>query len=101
MMKALLLVLTTAAALLAHGGAEHIPGTVKALTQDTITIETTKHETLAITLTAKTAAVKNKAKGDLKDLKAGDRVVVHAAKNAAGKYVAQEVDYGAAPASKK
>jgi hypothetical protein len=85
--------------LLAHGGEEHLTGTVKALSADTLTIETTKHETLAIGLNAKTKALKDKGKGDLKDLKAGDRVVVHAEKDKAGKYVAEEVDY-AAPKTK-
>lgn len=89
-----------AACLLAHGGAEHIPGTVKTIAADNITIETTKHEVLSIALSAKTVAMKGKAKGDLKDLKAGDRVVVHAEKDKAGKYHAEEVDYAAAPSGK-
>lgn len=83
--------------LLAHGGAEHMPGTVKAITADSITIETVKHEVVAIGLTAKTVAMKGKLKGDLKDLKPGDRVVVHAAKDKAGKFQASEVDYAAKP----
>jgi hypothetical protein len=40
--------------------------------------------------------MKSKAKGDIKDLKVGDRVVVHAAHGKAG-LEAQEVDFGAAP----
>jgi Cu/Ag efflux protein CusF len=90
-----------ATGLLAHGGAEHLAGTVKAISADSITIETAKHETLAIALTEKTVALKGKAKGDLKDLKAGDRVVVHAEKDKAGKYHAEEVDYAAAKAAAK
>lgn len=93
--------LVVAGGLLAHGGAEHLTGTVKSIAADALTIETTKHETLTIGLSAKTVAMKGKAKGDLKDLKTGDRVVVHAEKDKAGKYQADEVDYGGgAPASK-
>src|SRR5215217_3017881 len=92
--------LAIAGGLLAHGGTEHLPGTVKSIAADSMTIETTKHETLTIGLSAKTVAMKGKAKGDLKDLKAGDRVVVHAGKDKAGKYQAEEVDYGVAPAGK-
>src|SRR3954471_16629364 len=102
MMKAVhtsLLACAIAAGLMAHGGAEHITGTVKEIKADSLTVETTKHETLTIGLTAKTVAMKSKAKGDLKDLKAGDRVVVHAEKNSAGKLEAEEVDFGSAPAS--
>jgi len=86
--------LALATGLLAHGGAEHMTGTVKSIAADALTIETTKHETVTIGLSAKTVAMKGKAKGDLKELKAGDRVVVHAEKDKAGKYQAEEVDYG-------
>jgi Cu/Ag efflux protein CusF len=87
--------LAFAAALLAHGGAEHLAGTVKSIAADSITIETTKHEVVAVALSPKTVAMKGKVKGDLKDLKAGDRVVVHAEKGHDGKYSANEVDYSA------
>ncbi len=89
-----------AATLLAHGGGEHLTGTVKSIAADKLVLETTKRETLTIVLTAKTQVVKSKAKGDLKDLKAGDRAVVHAAKNKAGQWEAEEVDFGPAPAAK-
>jgi len=93
--------LAVAAGLLAHGGAEHLTGTVTSVASDVLTIETTKHETVTVGLSAKTVAMKGKAKGDLKDLKTGDRVVVHAEKDKAGKYQAEEVDYGGAPAAAK
>ena len=87
-----------AGALLAHEGAEHVIGTVKAITAQSLTVETAKHETLTIMLTPKTDVMKSKAKGDIKDLKVGDRVVVHAAHGKAG-LEAQEVDFGAAPSA--
>jgi len=87
-----------AGALLAHEGAEHVTGTVKSMTAESVTVETLKHETVTIMLTPKTEVMKSKAKGDIKDLKVGDRVVIHAAKGKAG-LEAQEVDFGAAPAA--
>ena len=101
--KASFAAVALAAALTAHGGGEHLTGTVKSITADQLVLETTKPETLTIVLTAKTHALKSKAKGDLKDLKPGERAVVHAAKNKAGQWEADEVDFGAtpAPAAKK
>jgi hypothetical protein len=87
-----------AGAAFAHEGAEHVVGTVKSIAPGSLTVETAKHETLTIAITPKTEVMKSKAKGDLKDLKVGDRVVVHAEKGKAG-LEAEEVDFGAAPAS--
>jgi len=84
--------------LLAHGGGEHLAGTVRSIAADKLVLETAKHEVLTIVVTSKTQAVRSKARGDLKDLKPGDRAVVHAARNKAGQWEAEEVDFGAAPA---
>ena len=90
--------LALAGAMFAHEGAEHVIGTVKSIAPGSLTVETAKHETLTIMLTPKTDVMKSKAKGDIKDLKVGDRVVVHAAHGKAG-LEAQEVDFGVAPAA--
>jgi hypothetical protein len=90
--------LALAGAMFAHEGAEHVTGTVKSIAPGSLTVETTKHETLTIMLSPKTEVMKSKAKGDIKDLKVGDRVVVHAAHGKAG-LEAQEVDFGPAPAA--
>jgi hypothetical protein len=91
--------LALAGSLWAHEGAEHVIGMVKSIAPGSLTVETMKHETMTIMLTPKTEVMKSKAKGDIKDLKVGDRVVVHAAHGKAG-LEAQEVDFGAAPAAK-
>ena len=101
LMRSGVMAIAVTTGLLAHGGAEHMSGTVKTVTADALTIETTKHATVTIGLSAKTVAMKGKAKGDLKDLKPGDRVVVHAEKDKAGKYQAEEVDYAGTAAAKK
>ena len=88
--------LAFAGAMFAHEGAEHVTGTVKSMAPGSLTVETAKHETLTIMLTPKTEVMKSKAKGDIKDLKVGDRVVIHAAHGKAG-LEAQEVDFGAVP----
>jgi hypothetical protein len=90
--------LALAGAMFAHEGAEHVTGTVKSIAPGSLTVETTKHETLTIMLSPKTEVMKSKAKGDIKDLKVGDRVVVHAAHGKSG-LEAQEVDFGPAPAA--
>jgi hypothetical protein len=93
------LTLAIAGALLAHGGLEHVTGFVKAITADSITVETAKHEMVTILLMPKMEVTKSSVKADIKDLKVGDRVVVHAGKNKDGKLEAHEVAFGPAAAS--
>src|SRR5260370_40864639 len=96
---AVILPFAFAAALLAHGGAEHVIGVVKAVSAASLTVETPKHETVTIFLTAKTEVMKSNAKAEITQLKVGDRVVVHAVKNKAGALEASEVTWGAVAAS--
>jgi adenine/guanine phosphoribosyltransferase-like PRPP-binding protein len=91
--------LAFAAALAAHGGAEHVIGFVRAISAQSVTVETLKHETVTVVLTAKTEAMKSGVKANAKDLKVGDRVVIHATKNGAGALEASEVEWG--PAAQK
>ncbi len=93
------LTLALAGALLAHGGLEHITGFVKAITADSVTVETAKHEMITIQLMPKMEVTKSSVKADIKDLKVGDRIVVHAAKNKDGKFEAHEVAFGPAAAA--
>ena len=95
----LFLTLALAAALTAHGDAIHVTGTVKAVSPGSVTVETVKHEVVQVMLTAKTEVMKSAAKADIKDLKIGDRVVIHAMKNKEGHLEAEEVAFGAVPAA--
>jgi hypothetical protein len=95
----LLLTLALAAGLAAHGDAIHVTGTVKAIGPASVTVETAKHETVTVMLNAKTEVMKSAAKADIKDLKVGERVVIHAMKNKEGQLEAEEVAFGAAPAA--
>jgi hypothetical protein len=92
--------LAFAAALAAHGGAEHVIGFVRAISPESVTVETLKHETVTVVLTAKTEAMKSGVKANVKEVKVGDRVVIHATKNAAGALEASEVEWGR-PGQKK
>jgi hypothetical protein len=86
--------LTCAVALLAHGGAEHVMGLVKAIGGGSVTVETVKHEMVIVLLTPKTEALRSNVKSDLKLVKVGDRVVIHATRNKEGKLEASEVEFG-------
>jgi hypothetical protein len=88
-----------AAALTAHGGGEHVVGFVKAIGPQSMTVETLKNRTVMVVLTTKTDAVKGGVRADLKDLKVGDRVVIHATRNGAGVLEANEVEWGPAATS--
>jgi hypothetical protein len=92
---------TLAAGLWAHEGMDHVTGFVKSVSAQSVTVETVKHEIVVVRLTAKTEAMKSGVKGNLKDLKPGDRVAIHAVKDASGAYEAHEVDWGPARQSKK
>jgi Cu/Ag efflux protein CusF len=98
-LKVTAVLLSFAAALLAHGGMEHVTGFVKAISPESVIVETLKHETVTVRLTAKTEAMKSGVKASLKDLRTGDRVAIHAVKDQAGALEAAEVEWGPAPAS--
>jgi|ERR1700694_4608501 len=82
----------------AHGHEKHVMGTVKAVGTDSVTVETTAHQNQTVQITSETKFVKNGAASSLSDLKAGDRVVIHA-KDSGGKLEATEVKFGAAQKS--
>ena len=88
----LLLVLSIMA--LAHGNEKHVMGTVTSIAENSITVETTSKKAVTVEVTDKTKFEKSGSPATLKDLKVGDKVVVHA--SATGdKLVANEVRFGA------
>jgi hypothetical protein len=78
----------------AHNGIEHVLGTVKALTDTSITVETVKHETQTIALDPTTAFTYKGVKASLKDLKVSDRVAVDTKDDANDKPHAVSVKWG-------
>src|SRR6266516_1126388 len=84
----------------AHRGEEHLMGTVTKVSDKSITIEDKDKKAIEVTVTTNTKCIKGDATVALKDLKVGDRVVIHA-KKSGNKLVATMVKIGvAAPAHK-
>jgi len=88
----LLLLILTPVLMHAHGGMIHVMGTVTALTDTSITVETTDKKTVQVALTDATTFQKGSKPSARKDLKIGDRVVIHAV-NVKGVLQAHEVRF--------
>ena len=80
----------------AHNGVEHVMGTVTAVTDSSITVDTVKHTSVTVLIDASTKYTKNDAKITRQDVKAGDRVVIDAKENSDKKLVGVAVKLGAA-----
>src|SRR5215510_11898709 len=78
---------------IAHGNEEHIMGTVANISTTSITVQTTKHEIKEVMVTDKTTFENAGAPAKVGDLKVGDRVVIHAAKDG-NKLIAHTVRFG-------
>ena len=72
--------LATASGAMAHGGQEHVMGTVKALDDKSIVLTTKGGKEVAIKLDAGTKYDNGTTAAKAADVKVGDRVVVHAKK---------------------
>ena len=81
----------------AHGGNEHIRGTVTQISAQAMTVETTAKKTATLTLTDKTAFERGGKHAALADLKVGDRVVVDVPEHTTQAILVQ---IGTAPAPK-
>jgi Cu/Ag efflux protein CusF len=79
----------------AHGGMEHIMGTVVSMTDNSITVKTMAGKTQTVSTTADTKYTQMDKPVAMKDLKEGDRVVIEVAKKD-GKLIAVEVKVGMA-----
>ncbi len=78
---------------LAHGKEKHVMGKVTNVSDNSITVESTSKKSVTVEVTDKTKFEKNDAPAALKDLKVGDKVVIHA--DVSGdKLVANEVHFG-------
>ncbi len=77
----------------AHGGMEHITGTITSIGDKVMTVKTTKAAIVQVHLDAKTEYSRGKAAAAIANLREGDRVVVHAMKMN-GTLVAHQVKLG-------
>ena len=77
----------------AHGNEKHVMGKVTTVSDNSITVETTAKQSVTVEVNDKTKFEKNGAPATLKDLKAGDKVVIHADPSG-DKLIAHEVRFG-------
>jgi len=82
----------------AHGGNEHVRGTVKEITPTMITIQTTATKTATVKLDEKTMFMQSSKHVTMHDLKVGERVVVDVSDET---HVAESVTFGAPAAAHK
>ena len=88
------LMLALSAIAFAHGNEKHVMGTVTSISDSSITVETTAKNSVTVEVSDKTKFEKSGVAATLKDLKVGDKVVIHAGVSG-GKLVANEVHFGA------
>src|SRR5258708_6185850 len=77
----------------AHGKDQHVMGKVTAMTDSSITVQTKAKDHVTVYTMAETKYEKSGTAASLKDLKVGDRVVIHAEKMG-DKLMANEVRFG-------
>lgn len=75
-----LLLTCTSVLLHAHGGMIHVMGTITAMNDNSVTVETTDKKTVEVQLTDTTTFLNGSKPGTRKEMKIGDRVVIHAVK---------------------
>lgn len=85
-----------ATAAFAHNGIEHVMGTVKSVTDSSITVDTVKHTSITVMVDASTTYTNKEARATLKDLKTGERVVIDAKDGTDKKLHGISVKWGAA-----
>ena len=93
-----LALLTTIAT--AHGGEEHVTGTVTKISDTSVTVKTTAGKTVEVGFDAKTTYARAKQPIQKTDIKVGDRVVIHALEMNE-KLVAHTVEIGTAKQAAK
>lgn len=94
----LLAILSVAVTVGAHGNEKHVIGIVTAISDSQITVETQSKETQVVKIAADTSFVNGGTTSSVKELKVGDRVVIHA-KPVGNALVAHEVRFGKAPSA--
>lgn len=62
----------------AHGGAEHVIGTVTKVSDTSVTVKTTARKAVEVVFDAKTSFTRAKQPIQKADIKVGDRMVIHA-----------------------
>ena len=84
----------------AHGGEEHVTGTVTKISDTSVTVKTKAGKTVEVGFDAKTTYARAKQPIQKADIKVGDRIVIHAMEMNE-KLVAHTVEIGMATAAKQ
>jgi hypothetical protein len=95
---AIFAVLLTPMFALAHGGEEHVTGTVTKISATSVTVKTIAGKSIDVGFDDKTTYTRAKQTIQKSDIKAGDRVVIHAVE-VNEKLTAKTVEIGTAAAS--
>jgi len=74
----LIAILVISAVAFAHGGEQHVLGTVTEVSEKSITVETMDKHKVTVSVVAETKFTAGTAAATLKDMKVGDRVVINA-----------------------
>jgi hypothetical protein len=93
----LLMLLAFSLVTLGHGTDKHVLGTVTKITDSEITVQAQDGSAQVVKIAPDTSFVKSGASASIKDLKVGDRVVIHA-KPVGSDLIAHEVRFGKPPA---
>jgi len=88
------------AIVVAHGGLEHVIGTVVKISDSSISVKTTTGKIVDVSLDEKTTFARAKQPIEKAMIKVGDRIVIHAAK-VTEKLVARTVEIGVSPAPRE
>lgn len=96
---AILALMLGSAIAFAHNGVEHVMGTVTAVTDTSITVDTVKHTSVTVLIDSTTTFSNNDAQASRHDLKVGQRVVINAKPNAEKQLVGVSVKWGATSAA--
>src|ERR1700726_1812249 len=83
----------------AHGGEEHVTGTVTKISDTSVIVKTTDGKTVDVRFHAKATYARGREPVQKTDIKIGDRIVIHAAE-VNEKLVAHTVGIGSATAAK-
>src|SRR5712671_2848978 len=84
----------------AHGGEEHVVGTVTRVSDTSVTVKTTAGKIVEVGFDAKTTYARAKLPIQKSDVKVGDRIVIHAVE-VSEKLVAHTVELGGATTAAK
>ena len=84
----------------AHGGEEHVVGTVTKVSDTSVTVKTTAGKIVEVGFDAKSTYTRAKLQIQKADVKVGDRIVIHAVE-VNEKLVAHTVELGGATAAAK